>query len=281
MIPWFIGFIVLTALPMIMSLYYSFTNYNLLTAPSFVGFENYVKMFTTDLHIMNAIKVTFVYVLVSVPLQLLVSLVLALILNKGVPGLSLFRAAYYVPSLLGGSVAISILWRQIFGMNGILNQVLQMMGIDCTISWVANPDTAVWTLIILRMWQFGSPMIIFLAAIKQVPAELVEAAEIDGATRLQRITRIVLPMISPIILFNLIMQIISAFKVFTESYVISGGNGGVLDSLLFYTLHIYNEGCGKMRMGYASALAWFLVLMIGVVTGIIFAVSRKFVYYEE
>lgn len=281
MIPWFIGFIVLTALPMIMSLYYSFTNYNLLTAPSFVGFENYVKMFTTDLHIMNAIKVTFVYVLVSVPLQLLVSLVLALILNKGVPGLSLFRAAYYVPSLLGGSVAISILWRQIFGMNGILNQVLQMMGIDCTISWVANPDTAVWTLIILRMWQFGSPMIIFLAAIKQVPAELVEAAEIDGATRLQRITRIVLPMISPIILFNLIMQIISAFKVFTESYVISGGNGGVLDSLLFYTLHIYNEGFGKMRMGYASALAWFLVLMIGVVTGIIFAVSRKFVYYEE
>ena len=281
MIPWFIGFIVLTALPMIMSLYYSFTNYNLLTAPSFVGFENYVKMFTTDLHIMNAIKVTFVYVLVSVPLQLLVSLVLALILNKGVPGLSLFRAAYYVPSLLGGSVAISILWRQIFGMNGILNQVLQMMGIDCTISWVANPDTAVWTLIILRMWQFGSPMIIFLAAIKQVPAELVEAAEIDGATRLQRITRIVLPMISPIILFNLIMQIISAFKVFTESYVISGGNGGVLDSLLFYTLHIYNEGFGKMRMGYASALAWFLVLMIGVVTGIIFAVSRKFVYYED
>ena len=163
MIPWFIGFIVLTALPMIMSLYYSFTNYNLLTAPSFVGFENYVKMFTTDLHIMNAIKVTFVYVLVSVPLQLVVSLILALILNKGVPGLSLFRAAYYVPSLLGGSVAISILWRQIFGMNGILNQVLQMMGIDCTISWVANPDTAVWTLIILRMWQFGSPMIIFLA----------------------------------------------------------------------------------------------------------------------
>ncbi len=280
LIPWIMGFLILTALPLIMSLYFSFTNYNLLTSPKFVGMSNFVKMFTTDAHMKNALKVTFVYVFVSVPLQLFVSLVLALILNKGVPGLSLFRAAYYVPSLLGGSVAISILWRQIFGMEGLLNQGLQMMGISSNISWVANPKTAVWTLIILRMWQFGSPMIIFLAAIKQVPSELLEAAEIDGATRLKRITSVVLPIISPIILFNLIMQIISAFKVFTESYVISGGNGGVRDSLLFYTLHIYNEGFGKMRMGYASALAWFLVLIMAVVTGVIFTFVNKFVYYE-
>lgn len=280
LLPWLIGFLALTAIPLGMSLIYSFTNYNLLTSPQWVGIQNYVKIFTTDLHVMNAIRVTFIYVLVSVPLQLLVSLILALILNKGVPGLSGFRAAYYVPSLLGGSVAISILWRQIFGMNGILNQVLQAMGIDCTISWVANPTTAVWTLIILRMWQFGSPMIIFLAAIKQVPTELTEAAAIDGATRLQRITRVIIPMISPIILFNFIMQIISAFKVFTESYIISGGNGGVLDSLLFYTVHIYNEGFGKMRMGYASALAWLLVIMMVSVTGIVFLISKKFVHYE-
>ena len=193
---------------------------------------------------------------------------------------SLFRAAFYVPSLLGGSVAISILWRQIFGMNGILNQLLNALGIESTISWVANPNTAVWTLIVLRVWQFGSPMIIFLAAIKQVPQEMLEAAAIDGASKFQRTIRIMLPMISPIILFNLIMQIISAFKVFTESYIISGGNGGVLDSLLFYTLHIYNEGFGKMRMGYASALAWFLVLIIAVLTALVFGVSKKFVHYD-
>ena len=253
---------------------------NLLTPPKFIGLSNYVKMFTTDLHFMNALKVTFIYVLVSVPLQLMVSLALAIVLNKGVPGLSFFRACFYVPSLLGGSVAISILWRQIFGMQGLLNQMLQALGVDSTISWVANPNTAVWTLIILRVWQFGSPMIIFLAAIKQIPSELVEAAAIDGANRRQQIFKIMIPYISPIILFNLIMQIISAFKVFTESYIISGGNGGVLDSLLFYTLHIYNEGFGKMRMGYASALAWFLVLLMGIVTGVIFAVSKKFVHYE-
>ena len=280
LLPWLIGFVGLTFVPMITSFYYSFTNYNLLTAPKFIGISNYVKMFTSDYHFINAVKVTCIYVIFSVPLQLLFSLFLALVLNKGVKGLSVFRAMYYIPSLLGGSVAISILWRQIFGMNGILNQVLGLLGIDCSISWVANPDTAVWTLVILRVWQFGSPMIIFLAAIKQVPSELLEAASIDGATRFQQIRKITLPMISPIILFNLIMQIISAFKAFTESYIISGGNGGVLDSLLFYTLHIYNEGFGKMRMGYASALAWVLVLLIALFTAVIFLVSRKHVFYE-
>lgn len=280
LLPWLIGFIGLTLLPMAISFYYSLTNYNLLSKPQFLGMTNYVKMFTSDYHFLNSLKVTFIYVFTSVPLQLLVSLILAFILNKGVKGLSLFRAAFYVPSLLGGSVAISILWRQIFGMNGILNQILQAMGIHSEISWVANPDTAVWTLVLLRIWQFGSPMIIFLAAIKQVPKEMLEAADIDGASKFQRILRIMIPMISPIILFNLVMQIISAFKVFTESYIISGGKGGVLDSLLFYTLHIYNEGFGKMRMGYASALAWFLVLIIAVLTALVFLISKKFVHYE-
>lgn len=280
LLPWIIGFICLTLVPMVMSFYYSFTNYNLLTDPKFIGLANYKKMFTSDLHFFNALKVTFIYVFASVPLQLLVSLALAFVLNKGVKGLSFFRAAYYIPSLLGGSVAISILWRQIFGMDGILNQVLGILGHPSNVSWVANPNTAVWTLVVLRMWQFGSPMIIFLAAIKQVPQELLEAAAIDGATKRQQTMKIMIPLISPIILFNLIMQIISAFKVFTESYIISGGNGGVLDSLLFYTLHIYNEGFGKMRMGYASALAWFLVLIIGVLTALIFWVSKKFVHYD-
>lgn len=280
LLPWIIGFLCLTLIPMAMSFYYSFTNYNLLTEPKFIGIENYTKMFTSDLHFNNALKVTFIYVFASVPLQLLVSLILAFILNKGIKGLSFFRAAFYIPSLLGGSVAISILWRQIFGMDGILNMVLGMFGIDSNISWVANPETAVWTLVVLRMWQFGSPMIIFLAAIKQVPMELMEAAAIDGANKRQQTMKIMIPLISPVILFNLVMQIISAFKVFTESYIISGGNGGVLDSLLFYTLHIYNEGFGKMRMGYASALAWFLVLIIGILTALVFLISKKFIHYD-
>lgn len=280
LLPWIIGFLCLTLIPMAMSFYYSFTNYNLLTEPKFIGIENYTKMFTSDLHFNNALRVTFIYVFASVPLQLLVSLILAFILNKGIKGLSFFRAAFYIPSLLGGSVAISILWRQIFGMDGILNMVLGMFGIDSNISWVANPETAVWTLVVLRMWQFGSPMIIFLAAIKQVPMELMEAAAIDGANKRQQTMKIMIPLISPVILFNLVMQIISAFKVFTESYIISGGNGGVLDSLLFYTLHIYNEGFGKMRMGYASALAWFLVLIIGILTALVFLISKKFIHYD-
>lgn len=280
LLPWIIGFLCLTLIPMAMSFYYSFTNYNLLTEPKFIGIENYTKMFTSDLHFNNALRVTFIYVFASVPLQLLVSLILAFILNKGIKGLSFFRAAFYIPSLLGGSVAISILWRQIFGMDGILNMVLGMIGVDSNISWVANPKTAVWTLVILRMWQFGSPMIIFLAAIKQVPKELMEAAAIDGANKRQQTMKIMIPLISPVILFNLVMQIISAFKVFTESYIISGGNGGVLDSLLFYTLHIYNEGFGKMRMGYASALAWFLVLIIGILTALVFLISKKFIHYD-
>lgn len=282
LLPWLAGFFLLTLIPMVMSLYYSFTNYNLLSEPTFVGLQNYIQMFTTDYHFKNALKVTLIYVFISVPLQLLVSLILAFILNKGIKGLSAFRAAFYVPSLLGGSVAISILWRQLFGMNGILNQIFAFMGFEelAEISWIANPKTAVGTLIILRMWQFGSPMIIFLAAIKQVPMSVIEAAEIDGAGKLQQIRKIMIPMISPIILFNVVMQIISAFKVFTESYIISGGNGGVLDSLLFYTLHIYNEGFGKMRMGYASALAWVLVIIMSVFTVLAFKLSDKHVYYN-
>jgi len=264
-----------------MSLYYSFTNFNLLSEPQFTGLSNYIQMFTSDYHFINALKVTFKYVFISVPLQLMVSLILAFILNKGIPGLTLLRAAFYIPSLLGGSVAISILWRQIFGLQGILNKILVAIGfVDLAqISWISNPNTAVWTLIILRVWQFGSPMIIFLAAIKQIPASVIEASAIDGASRFKQITKVMIPLMSPILLFNFVMQIISAFKVFTESYIISGGNGGLMDSLLFFTLHIYNEGFGNMRMGYASALSWVFVLIVGIFTFLAFKLSNKHVHY--
>ncbi len=282
LIPWLLGFLLLTLIPLAYSFYYSLTNFNLLSDPSFIGFSNYVKMFTRDFHFLNAVRVTFVYVFVSVPLQLLFSLILAFALNKGIRFLSAFRAIYYIPSLLGGSVAIAILWRQVFGMDGILNMLFRTLGLTSIshISWIADPRFAVWSLIILRVWQFGSPMIIFLAGIKQIPNELLEAGAIDGATRMKQTTRIILPMMTPIILFNVIMQIVSAFKVFTEAYIISGGNGGVLDSLLFYTLHIYNEGFSKMRMGYASALSWILLLIIALITLLSFKAFSKHVQYH-
>jgi len=282
LLPWLLGFLLLTLIPLGYSFYYSLTNFNLLSDPSFVGFSNYVKMFTRDYHFFNAVRVTFVYVFVSVPLQLLFSLILAFVLNKGIPFLSAFRAVYYIPSLLGGSVAISILWRQVFGMDGVLNMLFRTLGLTSIshISWIADPRFAVWSLIILRVWQFGSPMIIFLAGIKQIPNELLEAGAIDGASRMKQTTKIILPMMTPIILFNVIMQIVSAFKVFTEAYIISGGNGGVLDSLLFYTLHIYNEGFSKMRMGYASALSWILLLIIALITVLSFKAFSKHVYYH-
>ena len=280
--PWLLGFLLLTLIPLGYSFYYSLTNFNLLSEPNFVGFANYVKMFTRDYHFYNALKVTFLYVFVSVPLQLLFSLILAFVLNKGIPFLSAFRAVYYIPSLLGGSVAISILWRQLFGMDGVLNILLGSLGLTSLahISWIGDPRFAVWSLIILRVWQFGSPMIIFLAGIKQIPQELLEAGAIDGATKFKQTTKIILPMMMPIILFNVIMQIVSAFKVFTEAYIISGGNGGVMDSLLFYTLHIYTEGFSKMRMGYASALSWLLLLIIGFFTALFFKVFNKKLNYH-
>jgi multiple sugar transport system permease protein len=280
--PWLLGFLLLTLIPLGYSFYYSLTNFNLLSEPTFVGFSNYVKMFTRDYHFYNALRVTFIYVFVSVPLQLLFSLILAFVLNKGIPFLSAFRAVYYIPSLLGGSVAISILWRQLFGMNGVLNLLLGALGLTslANISWIADPRFAVWSLIVLRVWQFGSPMIIFLAGIKQIPQELLEAGAIDGATKFKQTTKIILPMMMPIILFNVIMQIVSAFKVFTEAYIISGGNGGVMDSLLFYTLHIYTEGFSKMRMGYASALSWLLLLIIGFFTALFFKAFNKKLNYH-
>ncbi len=282
LIPWVIGFLLLTLIPLVMSLYYSFTDYNMLSDPKFVGLKNYIKMFETDYHFKNAVKVTLLYVFISVPLQIFTSLCLAFLLNKAVPFISGIRAAFYIPSLLGGSVAVAILWRQIFGSEGIFNMLLRSIGLEelATISWIADPKYALGTLVLLRVWQFGSPMIIFLAGIKQIPASYIEAAAIDGANRFRQITKVILPLLSPIIFYNVVMQIISAFKVFTEAFVISGGNGGVMDNMLVYTLHIYKEGFGKMRMGYASALSWILVIMVSVFTIIAFRMSSKHVYYE-
>jgi len=284
LLPWFIGLVILDVIPIFSSLYLSMTNFDLFTTGDFVGLRNYVHMFTENTRYAKALSVTFRYVLIGVPLQLLMALILAMILNRGLPGLAFFRAAYYLPSLMGGSVAIAILWRRIFGADGVVNQLLAFVGVHMTppISWVSHPSYNLYTLILLLVWAFGSPMIIFLAGLKQIPQELYEAAAIDGASHMHSLRHITLPMLTPIIFFNLIMQIISAFQAFTPAFIIGGGStGGPLDSILFYTLYLYFLGFVEFRMGYAAAMAWVLLVIIAIFTLAAFLTSGKWVYYAE
>jgi len=277
--PWFIGLIVLSLGPMAASLYLSFTDYNMLQAPNGIGFENYVRM-ESDPRFLKALEVTFTYVLLGVPLQLLTAFSLALFLNRGLKGLALFRAIFYIPSILGPSVAVAILWRQMFGLEGIFNELLSVFGVMPK-SWVADPSTSLYTLITLLVWQFGSPMIIFLAGLKQIPETLYEAAAIDGAGPFRKFWNITLPSLTPIIFFNLVMQIINAFQAFTPAYIVGGGQGGAIDSTLFYTLYLYIKAFTEFKMGYASALAWVLLVICGVFTWLLFLSSRKWVHYES
>lgn len=275
--PWFIGLIFLGIIPMIASLYLSMTNYDMFQSPSFIGINNYINLLTNDSRFIKSLQVTFTYVFIGVPLQLLMAFALALFLNKGVKGLSFFRAIYYIPSLLGPSVAIAILWRQIFGAEGLINK---MFGIEGT-SWVSDPSTSLYTLILLLVWQFGSPMVIFLAGLKQIPGELYEAASIDGAGVFRRFYHITLPLITPIIFFNLVMQVINAFQAFTPAYIIGGGSGGALNSTLFYTLYLYIKAFNEFQMGYAASLAWILFFIIACFTALLFLSSKKWVHYDE
>ena len=202
-----------------------------------------------------------------------------MILNKGISGLPLYRAMFYLPSLLGASVAIAVLWRQLFAGDGLFNQVLALFGIHGP-SWISNPDYSLYTLVALSVWQFGSPMIIFLAGLRQIPQDLYEAAEIDGASRRQQFLKITLPLLTPVIFFNVVVQTIDAFKAFTPAFIISGGTGGPIDSTLFYTLYLYQEAFAYFRMGYASALAWILVVIIAMFTAFAFLTSRYWVHYD-
>ncbi|CAI6086684.1 Lactose transport system permease protein LacF [Cohnella sp. JJ-181] len=279
--PFIIGFLIFTMFPMLASLYYSFTDYNLFEAPNWVGFDNYKTMFSGDDQYWKSVRVTFTYVLASVPLRLAFALAVAMLLNKAIGGIGLYRSAYYLPSLIGGSVAVSIMWTQVFGDKGLLNSFLGLLGIHTTTSWIGSPGTAIWTLIALSVWQFGSSMLIFLAGLKSIPASLHEAANVDGAGAGRRFFKITLPMLSPIILFNLIMQTISAFMTFTPAYVISRGEGGPLDSTLLYSLYLYKRAFQFTQMGYASAMAWVMLLTVGVIALILFQTSKYWVHYES
>jgi multiple sugar transport system permease protein len=280
LLPWFAGLFIFSAGPIIASLYLSFTNYNLLSAPKWLGAQNYQNMFR-DPQWLDAARVTLTYVFLSVPLKLAFALLVALMLKQGLRALGIYRAIYYIPSLLGGSVAIALLWQQIFSENGIVNQALNLIGIHSTTSWISTPGTALSTLVILSVWQFGAPMLIFLAGLKQIPPEYYEAASTDGAGIFRKFFSITLPMITPILFFNLILQIVGAFQAFTPAYIVSGGNGGPVDATLFYTLYVYIQGFQYLHMGYASAMSWLLLLAIAVFSALAFLSSRYWVYYAD
>lgn len=279
LLPWFVGLLVFTVGPIFASLYYSFTSYDLLSPPQWIGPGNYIRMFTQDDHYISALKVTFIYVFVSVPLKLAFALFLAVLLSKGLRALGIYRAIYYVPSLLGSSVAIAILWKRIFGLDGIVNQGLGLLGFQGLDNWIAVPNTAMMTLVVLAVWQFGSPMLIFVAGLKQIPTELIDSAQVDGAGKLRRFFQITMPLLTPLIFFNLILQMIGSFQVFTSALLVT--NGGPADATLFYTLYLYQVGFGFFQMGYASAMAWILMIIIIVFTALTFFTSRYWVFYQD
>ena len=278
--PWFVGLVLITAGPIVASAYLAFTDYSLIGAPEWTGLENFQRM-ADDPRFYQSLKVTFVYVVVSVPLQLAFALMLAMVLDRGLRGLALYRSIYYLPSLIGGSVAIAILWRQIFGAEGLLNGVLRFLGVQDPPGWVSDPDYALGTLIILNVWTFGAPMVIFLAGLRQIPTMYYEAASLDGAGRARQFFQVTLPLLSPIIFFNLVLQTINAFQTFTQAFIVSGGTGGPADSTLFYTLYLYQRGFGNFDMGYASALAWVLLLIVGGLTAVNFIASKYWVFYGD
>jgi multiple sugar transport system permease protein len=278
--PWLIGFLAFTALPMLFSFYYSFTEYDILGSPVFSGLKNFSRMLGDELFL-KSLSVTFYYAFVSVPLRLVFAFFVALLFKRASKIVRVYQAIYYLPSIIGGSIAVAVMWRRLFMVDGALNAALQFIGINSRTSWIGEPSTAIWTLIILAVWQFGSSMLIFLAGLRQIPAAYYEAAQIDGANAFRRFASVTLPQMTPIIFFNLVMQLINGFTVFTQAFVVSGGNGDPQNATLVYALYLYQRAFKYYNMGYSSAMAWILVIIIAVFTGIIFKTSDKWVYYES
>jgi multiple sugar transport system permease protein len=281
--PWLLGLMAVTAVPMLLSLYISFTNYDILSPLSeveWVGLDNYKRMFTADPSYWRSVTVTLSFALIAVPLKLAVALGVALLLNRAWRGVGLFRGLFYLPSLIGGSVALAIVWVNMFNREGAFNGFLGLFGIDGK-PWVNDPSWALETLMVLAIWQFGAPMVIFLAGLKQVPTELYEAASVDGAGRFRQFRSVTLPMLSPVIFFNLVLETINGFQGFTAAFVLSNGTGGPVDSTLMYTLNLYIKGFTDYEMGYASAMAWVFLLAIGIITAIFFTTGRFWVHYSD
>ncbi|MEW1828018.1 sugar ABC transporter permease [Streptomyces sp. NPDC088196] len=278
--PWILGVVLLTLVPMAVSLYLSFTDYNLFDPPQWVGLRNYSDMFTADPRYWRSVGTTLLYVVVAVPLKLAIALGVALLLSNTRKAKGFYRSAFYAPSLLGASMAVALVWRALYNDGGTVDELLSSIGIH-TGGWVSDPHLAVFVVALLSAWQFGAPMVIFLAGLQQIPADLYEAAALDGAGRWRRFVSVTLPMLSPVVFFNLVLETIQSFQVFTPAFAISGGNGGPADSTEFYTLYLYERGFTASHMGYASAMAWVLLLAIGAVTLVLFRTSRSWVFYAN
>jgi oligogalacturonide transport system permease protein len=276
--PWLIGFFIFQFYPLISSFFYSFMDFNMFSKREFVGMQNYIYMLTKDELFWKSLKVTFTYVFLSVPLKLVSALLIAMLLNMKLKFVNFFRTVYYIPSIMGGSVAISILWKAMFMKDGYFNSLLSIFSIPPT-NWLGNPSLAIYTLSSLVVWQFGSSMVIFLAGLKQIPSELYEACKVDGASRISMFFNITLPLLSPIIFFNLIMQLINAFQEFTGALVIT--NGGPVNATYLYVLKVFDDGFRFFKMGYASALSWVLFVIILIFTSLIFKSSTGWVYYTD
>lgn len=274
--PYVIGLLVFTAIPFFASLYLSLTDYRLTRGAEFIGLQNYADLFTADRTFTRSLNVTMLYVLLTVPLKLAFALFIAVILNYKLKAIGFFRTAYYIPSILGGSIAVAVLWRYIFADTGLVNMALTGLGFQA-VNWFGNPGTALFTITLLRLWQFGSAMVIFLAALQAIDKSYYEAAAIDGASKWRSFVSITLPMLSPVIFFNLVMQVVQAFQEFNGPYVIT--QGGPLKSTYLLPLYIYEMAFKKFDMGYASAIAWVLFAIIMVLTAVAFWSSKYWVYY--
>ena len=277
--PWLFGFLAFTFIPITASAGLAFTNYNVLSPNlSWVGLNNFATMLQ-DQRFWRAVRATFMFAFAAVPLKLVFALALAMLLNNARRGVSAYRAAYYAPSIVGASVAVAVVWREMFGRQGPVNALLASIGLPST-AWLGDPGTAPWTVILLAVWEFGSPMLIFLAGLRQIPSEFYEAASIDGAGVFRRFLSITIPLLTPLIFFNLVLQMIFGFTVFTSAFIISGGSGAPLDSVLLYSLYLYQKGFKDFQMGYSASMAWVLLLVIACFTALIFRSSSHWVYYE-
>jgi len=281
MSPWLLGFVVITAVPMLYSLYLSFTNWDLISnAGQYVGFRNYVRMFTQDPTFWHSVRTTVTYAVVTTPLKLAVALGVAMLLARPRRGAGTARALFYLPSLLGSSVALALVWQALFRRDGAVNAFLGLFGLTGK-PWVNDPQYVMGTIVLLGVWQFGAPMVIFLAGLKQIPRELYEAASVDGAGGWRQFLHVTLPSLSPVIFFNLVLETIHSFQIFTSAYVIGGGLGGPVDATKVYTLYLYLTGFGQSRIGYASALAWVFLVAVGLVTVVFFRTGRFWVHYAD
>ena len=277
-LPWLIGFCIFKLYPFVSSLVYSFTDYDLFKGvQNVVGFQNYIDAFTKAKNV-KALKVTFTYAFMTVPLKLIFALFIAYILNFKIKGVGLFRTAYYVPSILGGSVAIAVLWKALFKNDGVVNTILTMLGFE-SINFLADKNWALFIICLLRVWQFGSAMVLFLAALKGVPEDLYEAASIDGATKGRQFLSITIPMISPVIFYNLVTQLVQAFQEFNGPYIIT--NGGPRNATTLISVIVYNTAFKDYKVGMSSAMAWVMFVIVMILTVIAFVSQKKWVYYSD